>query len=192
MKNLSLLALALLSTSLLACGPKGETGTGVVASSTPAPAATSAPGPAPKLNAGQIKAGVGIKEVSLGQPKAEVVKVLGEPEEIDANEFAPGQTYALYYSKGIELSYSNDKLDMITLHAPPEPKWTAPYSGATEQGFGVGSPAEDIVKALGEPEAGMARALRYPKLGIWFRLDGERGEAGKSPKVESVQIMKPE
>lgn len=191
MKNLTLLALALLSLSLLACGPRGETSTGAAATGTPV-AAASAAASQPQLTPGQIKAGVGIEGVSLGQPKAAVVKVLGEPEEVDANEFAPGQTYALYYSKGIELSYSNDKLEMITLHAPPEAKWTTAYTGATEQGFGVGTPAEDIVKALGEPQAGMARALRYPKLGIWFRLDADRGDAGKSPRVESVQVMKPE
>ena len=81
---------------------------------------------------------------------------------------------------------------MITLHAPPEAKWTAAYTGATEQGFGVGSSADEIVKALGEPQPGMARALRYPKLGIWFRLDADRDDKGKTPRVESVQVMKPE
>jgi hypothetical protein len=145
-----------------------------------------------QLTPGKIKAGVGIEGVSLGQPKDEVFKSLGQPEEIDSNEYAPGQTYALYYSKGIELSFTDDKLEMIVLHAPPEAKWTTAYTGGTEQGFGVGTAAEDITKALGEPEAGTPRALRYPKLGIWFRLDADRDATDKTPRAESVQVMKPE
>jgi hypothetical protein len=142
------------------------------------------------LSSGKVRAGKGVDEISLGESKDQVVKALGKPEEVDANEFAPGQTYALYYSKGIELSYSNDKLEVITLHSPDD-KWKA-YTGATEQGLGVGSPAADITKALGEPAGSDARALRYPKLGLWFRLDKDLEATGGNARAESLQVMKPE
>jgi hypothetical protein len=186
------LPMVLLSLSLLACGCQKASEGSDPAVATPAAVISASPVPQPELTPGKIKAGVGIEGVSLGQTKEQVTKTLGTPDEVDSNEYAPGQAYALYYSKGIELIYSNDKLEVIILHAPPEKNWTAAYTGATEQGFGVGSPAADIIKALGEPEPGTPRALRYPKLGIWFRLDADRTASDKTPRAESVQVMKPE
>lgn len=136
--------------------------------------------------------GVGFEQVALGQSKDEVVQLLGEPEETDSNEFAPGQTYACYYSKGIELTFSDDKLAVITLQSPNADAKYQTYTGATEQGLGVGTTAQQIVSALGEPSDVDARALRYPKLGVWFRLDAERTDASKTPRAQSVQLMKPE
>lgn len=192
MRIRALLPTGLLALTLLAngCQEKGAS-TGGQPVVTPT-AQASVASPVVELTPGQIQAGVGIEGVSLGQSKEQVIKTLGPPEGEDSNEYAPGQSYALYYSKGIELIYANDKLEVIILHAPPETNWTTAYTGATEQGFGVGTPAEDIVKALGEPEPGTPRALRYPKLGIWFRLDAERTATDRTPRAESVQVMKPE
>ena len=142
------------------------------------------------LTPGKVKAGAGVDDIRIGQSKDEVFKSLGQPEEVDSNEFAPGQTYALFYSKGIELIFNNDKVEVITLHAE-DAKWKA-YTGATDQGLGVGSSGEDIIKALGEPAPDMPRALRYPKLGLWFRLDADRDSKEQTPRAESVQVLKPE
>lgn len=156
----------------------------------PSPAsALAAPASPLALAAGEVRAGEGLKEVTLEQTKAEVEKALGTPEEVDSNEYAPGQSYALYYSKGIELSYSQDKLAVITLHGADD-KWQA-YTGATKEGLGVGSSAQQIAQALGEPDSGDGpRAMRYRKLGLWFRLDADRGS--DSAKAESLQVMRPE
>ena len=149
--------------------------------------ATSAP---VTLAPGEITAGVGIKEIHLDQTKPEIEKAIGAPEEVDSNEYAPGQTYALYYTKGIELSYSEEKLSFITLHGS-EGKWKA-YAGGTKEGLGVGSSAKQISEALGEPDdqGEGSRAMRYRKLGLWFRLDADR--SSDSAKAESLQVMKPE
>jgi hypothetical protein len=194
MSKLRFLTLAGLATTLLTMGcQQANTNAGGAPSPVSSPAAVATPGQAaPHLIPGQIKPGVGIPGVSLGQSRAEIVKSLGEPEAMDSNEFVPGQAYGLYYSKGIELVFSNDVLESIVLHAPPEKDWPVAYGGATDQGFGVGTPATDILEALGAPEPGTPRALRYPKLGIWFRLDADHTSADPVPRVESVQIMKPE
>lgn len=192
MSKLRFLYSAALVTVVLATGcQRTDQGPVELPLSSPTAAASATRAPV-QLAPGQIKAGVGIEGVSLGQSRTEVVKALGEPEAMDTNEFVPGQAYGLYYGKGIELVYSNDLLESIVLHAPPEKDWPVAYSGATEQGFGVGTPAADIIEALGEPEPGTPRALRYPKLGIWFRLDADHTSTDPAPKVESVQIMKPE
>lgn len=142
------------------------------------------------LEAGKVLPGVGLDTIKLGQSQKEVTTALGEPEELDNNEFAPGQVYVLYYSQGIELTFADDKLEVITLHSPTA-KWKA-YTGATSEGVGVSSSQEDIVKALGEPAADDSRALRYPKLGLWFRLDGDRGTTDRAVRAETLQVMKSE
>ncbi len=158
-------------------------------SSTPVVQASATTSPV-ALTSGEITAGVGIKEIQLDQTKPEIEKALGAPEEVDSNEYAPGQTYALYYSKGIELSYSEEKLSFITLHGT-DGKWKA-YAGGTKEGLGVGSSAKQIAEALGEPDdqGEGSRAMRYRKLGLWFRLDAER--SSDSAKAESLQVMKQE
>ncbi|MEW6284052.1 MAG: hypothetical protein AB1758_35895, partial [Candidatus Eremiobacterota bacterium] len=99
--------------------------------------AGAAPGPAP----GKIVPGQGIAEVKLGASRQQVEGKLGAPEDTDRNEFNPRDTYALYYSKGIEITYTNDKVAMITLH-PAHEQWKA-YQGSTKEGLWVGSsPAE--------------------------------------------------
>ncbi len=142
------------------------------------------------LEPGKVSPGVGLDTIKLGQSQKDVIALLGEPEERDNNEFAPGQLYVLYYSQGIELTFADDKLEVITLHSQTA-KWKA-YAGATSEGVGVGSSQDDIVKALGEPAADDTRALRYPKLGLWFRLDGDRGTTDRTVRAETLQVMKPE
>lgn len=186
---MELLAIAaLLVGALNGCGKAppvaGPTPTGSPVASSPLPVVEV------DLTPGKIKEGVGLEGVSLGDSKAQVEKVFGKPEAEDANEFAPGQTYALYYSKGVELSFSKDILEVITLHSTND-KWST-YTGGTSKGLGVGSLASRIVKELGEPQgATTPRALRYPKLGLWFRLDADRGP-GTDPRAESLQVMRPE
>ena len=183
-----LLTLAVAGLLLSSCQP-GSTPSESGVSPTPGERVESTTTAPSSLTAGEILAGQGIKDVSLGQSKTEVEKVLGAPEEVDSNEYAPGQTYALYYSKGIELSYSQDKLNVVTLHGNDD-KWKA-YTGGTKEGLGVGSSARQISEALGEPDQGEApRAMRYRKQGLWFRLDAERDS--DSAKAESLQVMKPE
>lgn len=182
-------ATALLCLSLLATGCKTSTSPSPEGSSVTPSAGSPTPVTQVDLTPGKVKAGIGVEGISLGESKAQVNKTLGAPEETDSNEFAPGQDYALYYKKGIELSFTKDKLEVITLHSP-DSKWAA-YTGATEKGLGVGSAADEIVKALGEPAPDAPRALRYPKLGLWFRLNAERGSSSGA-RAESLQIMKPE
>ena len=181
-----LLCLAASALLLSACQPA----TAPAGSTSATPATVSATtAPPSTLAKGEILAGKGIKGVSLDQTKTEIEKTLGAPEEVDSNEYAPGVTYALYYSKGIELNYTDDKLNAITLHKADE-KWKA-YSGGTEQGLGVGSTVGEISSALGEPDQGEgARALRYRKQGLWFRLDDDK--TSDSARAESLQVMKPE
>lgn len=172
---------------LTSCQPASVPTSGT--SSTPSVQVTATAAPV-ALTSGEITAGVGIKEIQLDQTKPEIEKAMGAPEEVDSNEYAPGQTYALYYSKGIELSYSEEKLSFITLHGT-DGKWKA-YPGGTKEGLGVGSSAKQIAEALGEPDdqGEGSRAMRYRKLGLWFRLDAER--SSDSAKAESLQVMKPE
>lgn len=186
------LAAALLSAVVGLSGCQ-QTPAPVTGDTTPSPvSSTPSPIPVVDLVPGKIKVGIGFEDVALGQTKEEVFKALGEPEETDANEFAPGQTYACYYSKGVELTFADDKLAVITLQSPNADAKYQTYTGATEEGLGVGTSAEEIVKSLGEPADVDARALRYPKLGVWFRLDTERGDTEKAPRAQSVQVMKPE
>lgn len=161
-----------------------------VSETPPTSTPTSALVPTVELTPGKIKPGVGIENIELGQEKKDVEKILGKPEAEDSNEFAPGQTYVLYYSKGIELSYNKDKLEVITLHSTDD-SWSY-YSGGTDNGLGVGSPSSQIVKALGEPTGqSTSRALRYSKLGLWFRLASDRSSS-TDPPAETLQIIKPE
>lgn len=165
----------------------GPTETPAAVVSTPVPSA-----PEVALTPGKVRPGIGFEEITLGQTREEVTKILGEPEQVDANEFAPGQTYACYYSRGIELTFSNDRLAVITLQSPSADSRYQTYTGATEQGLGVGTAATRIVEVLGEPAPDSPRALRYPKLGVWFRLDAEREATDRTSKAQSVQLMKPE
>lgn len=163
-----------------------------VATSPAASAASASPVPQVELTPGRIETGIGFDGIKLGESKEQVFKVLGQPQETDANEYVPGQTYALYYDKGIELSFAEDKLAVITLQSPnADPKYKT-FMGATTAGLGVGTSAEEIIKALGEPAPDSPRALRYPNLGVWFRLDADRGDTSTTPRAQSVQIMKPE
>lgn len=187
------LATALLTAVLPLSGCRTTSDGPTPVATAPGPAAaTASPVPQVELTPGRIQAGEGFDQVKLGQTKEQIFQTLGQPQETDANEYVPGQTYACYYDKGIELSFAEDKLAVITLQSPSaDPKYQT-FAGATAEGLGVGSPAEEIVKALGEPAPDSPRALRYPKLGVWFRLDADRGESGATPRAQSVQLMKPE
>ncbi len=187
-RHATALALLLASVTLVGCKTSTDSPT-PVATSTASTSSSASPVPEVELTPGRIEAGIGFDQIKIGSSKDEVFKALGQPQETDANEYVPGQTYACYYDKGIELSFAEDKLAVITLQSPnADPKYKT-FTGATTAGLGVGSPAEEIVKALGEPAPDSPRALRYPKLGVWFRLDADRGEGAKA---QSVQLMKPE
>ena len=144
---------------------------------------TAAPTKAVSQKVGDVAPGQGVGEIQLGQTSAEVEEALGPPQERDANEFSPGMTYALYYRKGLELTYKDDKLVAIVLHREKE-QWSA-YPGATEDGLWVGSTPEEVKELLGPPPEDNKRALRYPKHGLWFRLDD-------TGQVDTLSVLEPE
>lgn len=139
--------------------------------------------PVPAPSPGAVLPLEGIQEVKLGEAQAEVEKRLGEPEERDANEFNPGNTYALYHGRGIEIGYDDGQVAMIVLHNESGP-WKA-YPGGTAEGLWVGSDPTTITSSLGQPPEQLSRALKYPDKGLWFRLD-EQGQ------VESLSVYRPE
>ena len=140
-----------------------------------------------ELTPGLVEAGVGIKEVKLGQSKAEVEQSLGAPSETDRNEYVEGQTYLLFHPKGIELTLQDDKVEMITLHAKTG-NWS-PYTGATPEGVGVGSTSKEVVEALGTADEDAPRSLKYGKKGLWFRFDQNREGDGSNTRAESLSIV---
>lgn len=143
-----------------------------------------------QLTPGGLQAGLGIKEIKLGQKKSEVEKELGQPGATDSNEFVKGQTYLLYHDKGIELTLQDDVVEMITVHAKHK-EWSA-YAGGLTEGVGPGSTAQEVVKALGPAEEDSPRALKYPAKGLWFRFDANREGDGSNTRVESVSVIAPE
>ncbi len=118
-----------------------------------------------------IQAGEGVEQVSLGETKADIEQRLGEPEERDINEFAPSSSYSLYHSKGLELVFADDVLEMIVCH-PSDQEWTG-YGGATKEGLSVHSTRENVVAALGTPAEESPQSLNYESQGIWFRFTPE-------------------
>lgn len=139
------------------------------------------------LVSGAIEPGRGIKEVQLGQSRAEVERTLGGPSAQDANEFVKGQTYLLFHSQGIELTLQDDKVEMITLHG--EDKDWKPYTGATVDGLGVSSTAKEVTASLGKPSDEAPRALLYPEKGVLFRFDVDRQADGTNARVESLSVV---
>lgn len=140
-----------------------------------------------ELSTGMVEPGAGIKEVRLGQTRAEVEQSLGTPTGHDANEFVKGQTYLLYHTKGIELTLQDDKVEQITLHSKDK-DWSA-YTGGTEQGVGVTSTAKQVMEAFGPCEDEAPRALRYPARGIVFRFDVDREGDGSNARVDSLSVV---
>ena len=145
--------------------------------------------PTLELTSGLLEPGVGIKEIKLGQSRADAEKAFGPPSEEDQNEYSKGQTYLLFHSKGVELRLQDDKIDMITVFAKQD-KWTA-YPGGTSEGVGVASNAADINQALGSPEEQAPRSLQYRKKGIMFSLDQNREGDGSNAKAQHVSIIAP-
>ena len=131
--------------------------------------------PGPKL--GRIQPGVGLEEVKLGQSRADVEKVLGQPSETETNPFNDRNTLALYHSRGIEISYDRDVVGTVVIH-PAIPPWSA-YQGSTSQGVWVGSTPDGVRQALGPPQKELPQAMVYP--GLWFRMDAEG-------KLESISL----
>ncbi len=136
---------------------------------------------------GELLVGVGLKNLHLGATRGEVLEKFGPPSETDENEFVPGQSFFLYHSLGLELTFSGETLEVITLHGNDSP-WKA-YTGATDEGLGIGSSAEDILTLLGPPTETVPQALRYPEVGILFRLDGDYRDDPGSATVESISIL---
>ena len=145
--------------------------------------------PSLTLTSGLLEPGVGIKEIKLGQSRADAEKAFGPPSEEDQNEYSKGQTYLLFHGKGVELRLQDDKIDMITVFAKKE-KWTA-YPGGTTEGVGVASSAADINKALGTPEEQAPRSLQYLKKGIVFSFDQNREGDGSNARAQHVSIVAP-
>ncbi len=141
------------------------------------------------LTPGRILPGVGLAELSLGSGRDEALEALGSPSETDHNEFVPGQSFQLYHDQGIELTFQDDRLEAITVHAGYEP-WTA-YRGATEAAVGVGSTAASVLEVYGEPSERSPEALRYSEQGLWFRLDGSYLDSPENVRVESVSVLAP-
>lgn len=123
------------------------------------------------LAAPLITPGKGIPEASLGEARKSVEKKLGAPQDTDRNEFN-GDVYALYYSRGIELVYTNDKLSMITLHGPDK-QWK-PYPGATKEGLSVATPPGNVPKILGAPNASKEGVLNYMSRGLVIQVKNNR------------------
>lgn len=136
---------------------------------------------------GEVQMGVGLKSLPLGVSQAEVLEKLGPPSETDENEFVPGQSFFLYHHLGLELTFNGENLEVITLHGRDSP-WET-YTGATDEGLGIGSSAAEILTQLGPPPETVAQALRYPELGIWFRLDGDYRDNPESVNVETFSIL---
>lgn len=134
---------------------------------------SSAPAPVPAPSPGLIVPNQGIPGVRLKESKAGVEKALGKPDERDTNEFNPANTFDLYHARGIEISFDKGRVAMITLHRR-EGQWKA-YPGGTRGGLWVGSSPKTIVAKLGKPPEKLARALKYPSKGLWFRLT-QKGE----------------
>ncbi len=124
------------------------------------------------LAASLIVPGKGIPEASLGATRAQVEAKLGPPQDLDRNEFRPSDVYALYYSRGIELVYTNDRVSMITLH-PADKQWK-PYAGATREGLSVLSKPADVPKMMGQPSAARDGVLNYAKLGLVVQIKNNR------------------
>lgn len=163
---------------------------GCKTTTTTAPSGTATPGLIPiTLQSGAIEPGVGIKEVKLGQTRAEVEHTLGSPSEQDANEFVKGQTYLLFHSKGIELTLQDDVVQVITLHVEHD-KW-ASYSGGTKEGLGVTSTWQEVEAAFGKPPEEAAQALTYPSQGLKFRFDQKMDGDATQPRVENVSLVPP-
>lgn len=142
------------------------------------------------LTAGAIEPGVGIKEVKLGQSRAEAEKSLGAPSGQDTNEFVKGQTYLLFHAQGVELTLQDDKVEMITVHG--EDKDWKPYTGASADGLGISSTAKEVLAILGPATDEAPRALLYPEKGVVFRFDVNRREDGSNARVESLSVVAPE
>lgn len=146
----NLLLPLLLALTLLGCGPS------------PTP-----PGP----NPGRIQLGKGVEEVKLGASMAEVAASLGKPDLVEKNEFNERNSIALWYAKGIELSFDGERVGTIVLHRAHE-KWSS-YQGSTPQGVWVESNPAALKAALGAPTRELKQALIYPDL--YVRLD-EQGQ----------------
>lgn len=163
---------------LLLCGCAGSPGP---TASTPAP---SAPLPPVAADAkGKLHPPTGVESVALGASEAQVEAAWGKAEAVDKNEFNPKQSYWLYYSKGVEVSFNEGKLDSIVCHNQDD-KYKA-YPGATSDGLWVGSTRADFEKVLGKPPGEpLAQALKYGDKGLWIRF-------GTDGKTESISVMNP-
>jgi len=179
--SLPLFALILLSALVMGCTSK---------STPPENTAQTSSLTAIELTPGSIDPGVGIKEIKLGQTRAEIEPVLGVPTGHDRNEFVEGQTFLLYHKAGIELTLQDDRVEMINLHSKNK-EWTA-YTGATADGIGVTSTAKEITDSLGEAPESAPRAFKYPALGIVFRFDQDREGDGSNARAETVSIVPPQ
>lgn len=136
-------------------------------------------------NPGAVVPGVGIKEVSLFDSRAQVEKNLGEPASVTKNPFNEHHVIVQYPAKGIEISYLDDAVGSIVLYSPGMKdgvNWST-YQGATKQGIWPESNVKTIKEKMGYPIKEFPKAVVYP--GLWIRLDEKGG-------VESFSISKDE
>ena len=114
---------------------------------------------------------VGVGLARFGMSAAEVMRVLGEPDEIDENL----QAYH-YYSRGLDLSISpfTGLIGVICRAQPASSLQIRDFSGQTDRGIGMGATLDEIVAAYGPADqvAGEVSnaTLTYHKLHLNFSL----------------------
>ncbi|MFC1597413.1 hypothetical protein ACFL5Q_05680 [Planctomycetota bacterium] len=170
---------------------------GYVATTTGTPPSKRRPHPGEKLI---VKRGVGIGDATFGMSKAEVVKLLGEPEEVDHETFDP--KWRLKVPEGTnpkEIYEIVGEMEWDVLKYNTRGFWltvrpvagfaeiecfgnnfhgatVAVFPGRTSKGIGMGSPATDVIQKYGEKYAGTIEIenglLHYDGKGVAFRDGG--------------------
>jgi len=118
----------------------------------------------PNLAVGAIRAGMTVNEIATK---------LGQPQRRTANSLE-------YTDLGLAVMPGPDGVvkvvmcgDVMGLNRP----FAAHFSGRTQEGIGLGSTREEVVRAFGQPTEseklrGSIESLKYASLGITFSLEG--------------------
>lgn len=130
---------------------------------------------------GDIQAGSGAAGIGIGQDRAEVEKVLGPPERVTSTGIQGAEkkqvTYCLYPTRGIDVLLENGKVRSLFLYHEGADDHRQ-YQGRTPEGLTLSSSRDDVLAALGEPnarglEADADRWFRYDSgIEFSFRSDG--------------------
>lgn len=123
-----------------------------------------------------ITAGQGVGSVSLGQKKAQVTALLGNPDQVKSSPNDPNAQLLFYKAKGLAVFVgSNGAVIGITVQGGP---WKTP------EGIGVGSAGAAVTKTYGQ---GLQRGqgnITYASKGIGFSI--------RNGVVSQIYIMKRE